>query len=374
MSIIEREGIREMLPNEVTPGQLLNILLPIFKIGGRQLPSVMLWGEPGIGKSESVKNIAAKLEEETGKTAVITDVRLLLFNPVDLRGVPIPDEERKATKWLIPKIFQMDADPQVINILMLDELTAAPPSLQAAAYQLILDRRVGEHELPGNCIVIAAGNRVQDKGVAYQMPTPLANRMTHFHIKQDVEDWLKFAVKPKSATDDTTKIHPMVRGFLRFRGSDHLLNFNPKVENVAFPTPRTWEFVSRYLDLYESVEAAIPAIYGTVGQTSAQEFVEFSKVYKDLPKLDLIRHGLPTVPLQNRMDVVCALASQIISNLRTFSDEEIINVYHYILDAEIEVEYMMILVRDMFHTSRGFAALSQSERLTEFVEVNRKYL
>ena len=126
----------------------------------KRFPSVMLWGPPGVGKSQGVRQIASEIEAKTGKRAQITDVRLLLFNPVDLRGIPTANADKTLAVWLKPKIFQMDAGEDVINLLFLDEISAAPQSVQAAAYQITLDRTVGEHRLPDNCIVLAAGNRV----------------------------------------------------------------------------------------------------------------------------------------------------------------------------------------------------------------------
>jgi hypothetical protein len=90
---------------------------------------------------------------------------LLLFNPIDLRGIPTANEDKTLAIWLKPKIFQMDPSDEVINILFLDEISAAPQSVQAAAYQITLDRVVGEHKLPENCIVIAAGNRTTDMDI-----------------------------------------------------------------------------------------------------------------------------------------------------------------------------------------------------------------
>lgn len=130
------------------------------------MPSVMLWGPPGVGKSQAVRQIAKEIEENTGKKVNVTDVRLLLFNPIDLRGIPTANEDKTLAVWLKPKIFQMDSSEDVVNILFLDEISAAPQSVQAAAYQITLDRVVGEHKLPENCIVIAAGNRTTDKSVA----------------------------------------------------------------------------------------------------------------------------------------------------------------------------------------------------------------
>ena len=136
----------------------------------RTFPSAMLWGAPGVGKSQAVRQVAAEIKSRTGKAVQVTDVRLLLFNPIDLRGIPTANEDKTLAVWLKPQIFNMNPSDSVINILFLDEISAAPPSVQAAAYQITLDRVVGEHRLPENCIVIAAGNRTSDKSVAYKMP------------------------------------------------------------------------------------------------------------------------------------------------------------------------------------------------------------
>ena len=125
----------------------------------KTMPSVMLWGPPGVGKSQAIRQIAKKIEDSTGKSVNVTDVRLLLFNPIDLRGIPTSNADKTLAVWLKPQIFQMDSDDNIVNILFLDEISAAPQSVQAAAYQITLDRVVGEHKLPDNCIVIAAGNR-----------------------------------------------------------------------------------------------------------------------------------------------------------------------------------------------------------------------
>ena len=156
---------------------VINNRLPV-----KTMPSVMLWGPPGVGKSQAVRQIASKIENVTGRKVNVTDVRLLLFNPIDLRGIPTSNADKTLAVWLRPQIFQMDDSSDVVNILFLDEISAAPQSVQAVAYQITLDRTVGEHRLPDNCIVIAAGNRVTDKSVAFKMPKALANRLLHIEV------------------------------------------------------------------------------------------------------------------------------------------------------------------------------------------------
>ena len=164
------------------------------KIPFKQIASVMLWGPPGIGKSQAIRQVADQIKSKTGKAVEVRDVRLLLFNPIDLRGIPTSNNDKTMTVWLKPEIFQMDDSEDVVNILFLDELSVAPQSVQAAAYQIMLDRVVGEHKLPDNCIVIAAGNRVTDKSVSFKMPKALANRLLHIEVEGSFKAWKKWAI------------------------------------------------------------------------------------------------------------------------------------------------------------------------------------
>ena len=163
------------------------------RIDFKEFPSIMLWGAPGVGKSQSVREIAKIIEDRTDKKVNIVDVRLLLFNPIDLRGIPTTDKSKENAIWLKPKIFDMDESDKVVNILFLDEISSCTPAVQAAAYQITLDRTIGEHKLPDNCIVIAAGNRLNDKSVVSKMPKALANRLMHIEVEIDVDSWLKWA-------------------------------------------------------------------------------------------------------------------------------------------------------------------------------------
>ena len=222
----------------------------------RTFPSVMLWGAPGVGKSQGVRQIARQIEDNTGKAVNITDVRLLLFNPIDLRGIPTANESKTLAVWLKPKIFQMDESNDVVNILFLDEISAAPQSVQAAAYQITLDRTVGEHKLPENCIVIAAGNRVSDKSVAYNMPKALANRLCHITVEVDSDSWHDWAVN--------NGVNEKVIGFLSSKPS-RLIDFEGASDDLAFPTPRTWELVSNILNMADyNLEEIEPLIKGCV--------------------------------------------------------------------------------------------------------------
>ena len=257
---------------------LINANMPLHAF-----PSVMLWGAPGVGKSQGVRELARTLEARTGRRAVVTDVRLLLFNPVDLRGIPTANADKTLAVWLKPKIFQMDESPSVLNLLFLDEITAAPPSVQAAAYQITLDRCIGEHKLPDNCIVIAAGNRVTDRSVAFRMPAALANRLCHLEIKSTVEAWHDWAIRHR--------IHPFVVSYLEYNPIS-LLRSDTTGDTVAFPTPRSWEMVSNILTaVSEKMEEIFPLLVGCIGYETASHLRDWATLFHDLPDMRAVFSG-----------------------------------------------------------------------------------
>ncbi len=264
------------------------------------LPSVMLWGPPGIGKSQAIRQLAKRIGADTGKRVCVTDVRLLLFNPIDLRGIPTANADKTLAVWLKPQIFQMDPGEGVVNILFLDELSAAPQSVQAAAYQITLDRVVGEHKLPDNCVVIAAGNRTTDKSVAFKMPKALANRLLHIEVEGSFKAWKAWAIG--------SGIHPKVVGFLSFR-QNYLMRFDATSETLAFATPRSWELVSNLLNFVsDDVNKMFSLISGIVGSGVATEFRTWTQVYDELPSIEEIFDGrMP--PLPRGTDAMYALSS-----------------------------------------------------------------
>ena len=195
----------------------------------------------------------------------------------------------------------MDSSDNVINILFLDEISAAPQSVQSAAYQITLDRTVGEHKLPSNCIVIAAGNRVSDKSVAYKMPKALANRLIHFDINSSFDNWKKWALH--------NNIHPIVLGFLSYR-SDLLNTFDASNEQLAFATPRSWEMVSNILNnIDEKVENVASLLCGLIGEGITYELKAWSKIYQRLPKAEDIFAGRVVNVPQNASETfaVCSM-------------------------------------------------------------------
>ncbi len=353
--------------HHVTPGKLLEILLPLYTNAAKmsEVPSIMLWGEPGIGKSQTIRKLKDELHRLTGKEGLLRDVRLLLYNPVDLKGIPVPDEERVRSKWLRPTLFDFAEGDEFLHVLMLDEISAAPPSVQAAAYQLILDRQIGDHKLPDNVVVIAAGNRIGDGGVAFRMPTPLRNRMTHFKIEQDLDDWLSYA--------ERDQLHEAVRGFIRFAGIKMLLDFRADSDEEAFPTPRSWEFVSRYLKLYGDSQLAEPAIVGTVGKGAAASFIEYTKVFEELPDLEAIMAGQQVELKSTRFDVICALSIRIAGVIPTMTSEQAHHLVDFLLKSAIKIEHIFMLISDLWRISRTHEMIRGMSSLVQWQMSHKRF-
>lgn len=242
----------------------------------------MLWGAPGIGKSDVVRQVA----NDNGYALI--DQRLTTLEPVDLRGLPFVRDG--SAVWANPDILpdaKRDGDK---GILFLDEINAAPASTQAACYQLVLNRRIGSYVMPDGWRIVAAGNRQSDRASAQRMPSALANRFAHIDVVPDVEAWANWAV--------TANVHPAMIAFARFR--PQLLHIMPgstiddgngaainlPADARAFPTPRSWTDAAKYAD--RDKDMRFPLIAGRVGAGPAVEFEGFIRTFLDLPALSSI--------------------------------------------------------------------------------------
>ena len=246
------------------PSDLARILALLVE--ARQ-PAIV-WGPPGAAKSQIAQQVAAATNRR------YVDVRALLLDPVDLRGIPWRDGADR-TRWAPPAFLPPSDDPGrwLIN---LEELPSAVPMVQAALYQLVLDRKVGEYELPEGASLIACGNRETDRGVVHRMPTPLASRFVHLDICVDAGDWLDWGA--------ANGIAPEVLFFITY-DSDLLHQFDPKSKERAFPCPRTWEFVSNIVKHRNGLDSAAErALFrGAVGEAAAVQFSAFLTVWRELP-------------------------------------------------------------------------------------------
>lgn len=251
----------------VTPNEARSRVMRAFKA---KRP-VFLWGPPGVGKSDVIAQIGKDLN------GLVIDLRLSQMEPTDLRGIPFYNKELGKMDWA-PPIDLPDEETAAqypIVILFLDEMNSAAPSVQAAAYQLTLGRRIGKYKLPDNVVIVAAGNRESDKGVTYRMPTPLANRFVHLEVRPDFDSWFTWAVNEG--------VHQDVVGYLSFAKND-LYNFDPRSASRAFATPRTWVFTSEFLEDADATDAELrDLIAGTIGDGLSIKFMAHRKHAAEMP-------------------------------------------------------------------------------------------
>lgn len=256
---------------------------------------IMIYSAPGCGKSDIIHQIGEELNRP------VIDIRLALYDPSDLKGFPYYDPQTSSMKWAPSS--ELPTDPDSNAILFLDELVSAAPSTQAAAYQLVLNRKIGEYHLPKNVVIVAAGNRASDRGVVYKMPSPLANRFIHLELKVDVDEWVTWALKKG--------LHKDVVGYISHQKQD-LFTFDPKSSSHAFATPRTWDFVSQILDQEDSIgeETGLDLISGTIGDGLAIKFNAYRKSSAKLPKaIDILKGNVKTIETKE----IGALYSLVIS-------------------------------------------------------------
>jgi hypothetical protein len=295
----------EVVNRTVSPNGAKSAIRKAFK---KKRP-LFLWGPPGIGKSDIVHQIGAEM------AAHVIDIRLSLWEPTDIKGIPYFDSVQKTMVWGQPSELpsQEFADQYPYVILFLDEMNSAAPSVQAAAYQLILNRRVGQYRLPDNVLIVAAGNREADKGVTYRMPAPLANRFVHLEMRVDFDDWLTWATE--------NRVHKDVVGFCSFSKKD-LYDFDPKSSSRSFATPRSWSFVSELLEDDDTGDDTLTdLISGAVGEGLAVKFMAHRKISSKLPKPEDILAGKVKTMETKEISAMYSLTVSLCYELKDASDK-----------------------------------------------------
>ena len=307
----------DTLSNKITASELHDILL--MQVNGllenpelaKALPPLMISGAPGIGKSTIVKSVADELGIE------FRDIRLAQMEAVDIRGLPSVDNEKHVMSWNLPDFFPRD--PNSRGIIFFDELSSADRSLQVSAYQIVLDRRIGDfYKVPDGWYICAAGNRIEDRAVAMSMSSALANRFMHVELTEDAEEWARWAINEG--------VNPSVVGFIRYRPE---MLFHMDGENLerGWPSPRSWEKVSHMVDIMEKTNAkktiVKKIVYGLVGPGAGAEFMEFYKnreVYENL--LDMMTDPKKEVVIPDKADQQYAMVAAMVYHLWKGKDEE----------------------------------------------------
>lgn len=317
----------------MSPSDLLETLTAI--IPTRQ--PAYLWGAPGGGKSSVVRQAADALKME------FRDLRATLLDPVDLRG--LPKVTGKKTSWCPPDFLPDSGE----GVLLLDELAQAPPLVQNAFFQLILDRRLGEYVLPDGWSVMAASNRVEDRAGAGRTNTALNNRFLHLDLEVSVEDWQAWAV--------SNNIAPEVRAFIRFRPT-MLFQFDPATNPRAFASPRSWEFASR---VFRSAPSRLVqrVVAGCVGDGPAAEFAAFVQLFQQLPDVDAVLAAPTTSSVPREPAVLFALVGAMVERCKA-NKSLAGNFAKY--GMRLPDEFGMLALRDAVAVDRGLVTNPDVQR------------
>lgn len=288
---------------------------------------VYLWGPPGVGKSSLVKQVAAAMDMD------VIDLRAVLLDPVDLRGLPVHDKKADQVRWSPPAFLPVKGKVgRRKGIIFADELAQAAPLVQAAFLQGILDHRIGETELSEDWCWVAASNRQEDRAGTHRVISPLLNRFVHLDLDVSTADWQAWA--------ESAGISPMLRGFINYRPG---LLFSHEQNARAFPTPRSWTFVNTALgavprDLLPAVAA------GAVGEGAAAEFIAFQNLASQLPDLDEVLATPLAAPVPTEPAVLYALSAALVNRIRGADDAVVDNFLAYV--GRLEPEFAILTLRD----------------------------
>jgi hypothetical protein len=287
---------------------------------------VMLWGSPGIGKSDVVRQIARELS-----WSCLDNWRASTMDPTDIKGVPNVVNGR--TVFNPPGDLPDVARDGEEGIVFLDEINTGPALVQAGMMQFTLDRRIGNYSLPPKWRIAAAGNLISDKAAAQRMISSLGNRMAHFYVQPDFQVWKAWAVQ--------NGVMPEIVAFLEWKESkgQSLLHKMPQRDEVRFPTPRSWARTSTVCQ--HAPTMAFQIAEANVGEAAAVEFKGFLDVYRSLPKLAEIEAAPDTcrIPLEGSAQfAVCAMLS------RAASASNLAAIVRYV--KRIGADYSVMTVTD----------------------------
>lgn len=341
----------------VTPKALKELIIPVLKAG----LCPMVTSSPGIGKSSVATEICDDMALE------MIDYRLSTVDPTDLTGFLVPNQEKGRADYLPPSIFPLEGKDELPTgkkgwLLFLDEITAAPPAIQAAAYKLILDRRVGEHKLHERVVIMAAGNGVGDNAVASRMSTALQSRMIHFSLAPSSKEWIEWAI--------AKKLDSRVIAYIE-HAPDALNRFDPSHSDKTFSCSRTVEFLSKVIQKLPAGANAhdykwSPLYAGTIGEGEGTQFRAFLEIYKDLVKFDHIVANPETCPIPQEPSALFALTGVIGERVNVSNIDEVIKYVD-----RLPVEHQVSSIRKIIANSPD---LKGHQVFIDWLDTNSKKL
>lgn len=355
---------------KVTAGELPHLIQLAAKAGR----PVMIHSSPGVGKSASVRAAAEAMATEKGLRVAelgevndpgsefgYFDIRLTNMGPEEF-GLPVADHDtgiqrRLPVDWL-PSTDRKDLPEH--GVIAFEELASVGPAMQAAVYQIMLDRRLGDKRIKPGWFLIATGNLMTDGGVVHKMATPLANRMIHLYVRSDVDSWVEWAVK--------NDVAPVVLAFIRFR-PDLLNTFEKHLKNRggshAFSTERSWEIVSDLIK--QDPETPFPLIAGTVGTGPATEFASFREIWQQMVSVDQILSDPEGAPVPEDSATILAVCTALASRATADNFEAVLTYAK-----RLRPEYTAVVVKDAYR--RNPAEIASSPAFVRWSSEFAEYL
>ena len=326
---------------QVKPSQAKSIITKYIK--AHLVP--MLVGSPGCGKSQIIHSIAKEYNLK------VIDLRLSQCDPCDLLGFPTVEGDKAGYKPMNTFPVEGDAIPEGYSgwLLFLDEFNGAPPSVQAAAYKLVLDRMVGIYNLHKNVAICCAGNLETDNAIVQPMSTALQSRMVHLELVVDAEEWVDHAAEQGWDHRLTSWIN-FKPGMLYTFKADHT--------DVTYACPRTYEFTNRILAVVdESSPDLLPMLAGTLSEGVAREMLLFFKIHKSIATIPQIRANPTGIPVPEEPSVLFALTGSISHHATEDNFEDLMKFV-----IRVPAEFQVVCLRETVRRNRALLTHASTKK------------
>jgi hypothetical protein len=314
-----------------------------------QLP-VLIKGAPGIGKTDIVKQACHQAD------AKLIISHPVVSDPVDYKGFPyvIDNEAHFLPFGELNQLIKADCP----TVYFLDDLGQAPAAVQAAAMQLILERRINGHKVSDQVTFLAATNRKTDRAGVSGILEPVKSRFASIvELEPDVNDWVKWAIK--------SRLPPELIAFIRFRPS-LLHDFKPSTDINNSPCPRTVHNVARLMQAGLPPELQYEAFTGAAGEGFAIEFVGFMQIYQTLPDPDSILVDPDRADVPEDPATLFALSGALAKKADKASMQSIVRYSH-----RLPVEFSVLLITDSVTHCPG---VQETQAFIEWSSANNQVL
>lgn len=301
----------------------------------------MIHGSPGIGKSQIVHQIA----DQYGLQLI--DLRLSQCDPTDLAGFPQIDQARQKAGYLPMDTFPLEGEAPAPGyngwLLFFDEANSAPKAVQAAAYKIILDRKIGQTKLHKNCAMVAAGNLESDGAIVEEMSTALQSRMAHLELAVDSKEWVEWA--------QNKGLNHRITDYIQFKPGN-VYTFKPDHTERTYACPRTWEFADRVMKTAgDANPLMVQLLTGVVGEGIAREFSTFCKVYDKLPKPAQLMSNPEGIEVPKEPSILYALTGTISHNATADNLSSLMKFVR-----RLPAEFQVVTLRDTIRRNKPLLA------------------